>query len=54
MKRTYTLSARNRETGEMRYADIVAFSTSQVRTLFYADARNIAFRIVAIHEVVGA
>ena len=48
--KTYTVTARNRETGEIRYADITANSTSQVRTLFEYQLRNIAFRIASIKE----
>ena len=46
----YTVTARNRETGEMRYDFIKANSTSEVRTFFEYQPRNIAFRIASIKE----
>lgn len=54
MRKTYTLSARNRATDEMRHIDVIAYSPSQVRAIFYHDSRNIGFRIVAIREAVTA
>lgn len=54
MKRIYTLTARNRETDEMRYMDAIAYSPSQVRALFQHNSRNAGFSIVSIREAVTA
>jgi len=48
--RTYTVTARNRETDEIRSVDISARGTAQARTLF-RYTHGAIFRIASIREV---